>query len=88
MPLERGEGDLAVLPDAVCFPMKNPGGRAVPCRVTFNALALKARSATFLSEEEALSSFLTHRQEIEAAASEQYDKGARNILIGAAELAP
>jgi hypothetical protein len=86
--LQRAIGELIVRPDAVYFPMADPSGTTLYCRVTFNALALKSRCPTFLSDEEAMQIFVEHREEIETAASHQHDLGVRFVTVGAAELAP
>lgn len=88
MALQRADGELLVRPDALYFPMAEPSGPTLYCRVTFNALALKSKCPTFLSEADAMRVFVEHRDEIETAASNQYDLGVRFVTVGAAELTP
>jgi len=86
--LQRGDGEPVILPDAIYFPMKSAHGDSISCCVTYNALAMKAKSHTWLSGEQAREIFFAHREEIEAAARRQFQTGIKLITIGAAELSP
>lgn len=68
--------------------MKEANGRVVFCRVTYNALALKAKSQTWLTERQACTIFALYHDEIEEAARNQYERGVYVITVGASELMP
>jgi hypothetical protein len=87
MTLQSSETPAIVEPEGVMFEMLD-GRFVVVCLVTFNALAVKAGKADWLSAEEALATFAAHRMEIEEAADRIHEPGRHELTIGARDLCP
>jgi hypothetical protein len=87
MTLQSSDTPPLVEPEGVMFEMLD-GRFVVVCLVTFNALAVKAGKADWLTAQEALATFVAHRGEIEEAAVRLHEPGRHELTIGARDLCP